>query len=107
MAVWGVWHGAAFWFSTGADSVKARNLAADPRCSISTERGDEAVVVEGRVERVTDTKALASVYEAYGAKYYGWGMEGEAFYVLRPRVAFGFIEHADQFAATATRWDFE
>jgi hypothetical protein len=106
MAVWGVWHGAAFWFSTGADSVKARNLAADPRCSISTERGDEAVVVEGSVERVSDERTLEGVYEAYRGKY-GWGMEGEAFYVLRPLVAFGFIEHADQFGATATRWDFE
>jgi PPOX class probable F420-dependent enzyme len=106
MAVWGVWHGAAFWFSTGAESVKARNLAADPRCSISTERGDEAVVVEGRVDRISDAKALAGVYEAYRAKY-EWGMDGEPFYVLRPRTAFGFMEHPDQFASTATRWTFD
>lgn len=106
MPVWGVWLGAALWFSTGADSVKARNLAADSRCSISTERGDEAVIVEGRVERVSGGDGLEAVYEAYRAKY-DWPMDGELFYVLRPTVAFGFIEHADQFSSTATRWLFE
>jgi PPOX class probable F420-dependent enzyme len=106
MAVWGVWHGAALWFSTGTDSVKARNLAADPRCSISTERADEAVIVEGEAAPVADADALGEVYAAYQAKY-DWPMEGEPFYVLRPRVAFGFIEHADQFSSTATRWTFD
>ncbi len=106
MAVWGVWLGAALWFSTGSDSVKARNLARDPRCSISTERGDEAVVVEGVVERITSPARLTTVYETYKTKY-GWSMEGEPFYMLRPRVVFGFIEHVDQFASTATRWEFD
>jgi hypothetical protein len=64
------------------------------------------VVVEGRVERIADTKALAGVYDVYRAKY-DWPMDGEPFYVLRPHVAFGFIEHADQFSSTATRWAFE
>jgi hypothetical protein len=32
-----------------------------------------------------------------------WG----PFYGVRPRVAFGFIEHADQFSSTATRWRFD
>ena len=105
MPVWGVWHGAALWFSTGAESVKARNLAADPRCSISTERGDEAVIVEGRVERVGPAR-LEAVYAAYRAKY-EWPVDGETLYVVRPEVAFGFVEHADQFAATATRWRFD
>lgn len=105
MPVWGVWHGAAFWFSTGADSVKARNLAANPRCSISTEHGNEAVIVEGNVTLVAERDALASVYETYASKY-EWPMDGEPFYVLRPSVVFGFIEHADQFSSTATRWAF-
>ncbi|MEX0782956.1 MAG: pyridoxamine 5'-phosphate oxidase family protein [Dehalococcoidia bacterium] len=106
MPLWGVWHGAALWFSTGAESVKARNLAANPCCAISTEHGDEAVIVEGTVERVVSGPPLDEVYEAYRAKY-DWPMDGEPFYVLRPTVAFGFIEHADQFSSTATRWTFE
>lgn len=105
MPVWGVWHGAALWFSTGADSVKARNLAANPLCSISTERADEAVIAEGAVALVTDPAALSTVYAAYRAKY-EWPMDGEPFYVLRPTIVFGFIEHADQFSSTATRWTF-
>lgn len=106
MPVWGVWHGACLWFSTGPESVKARNLDANPRCSASTERGDEAVVVEGTVDRVDSHDRLAGVLRAYKAKY-DWSMEGEAFYCLHPHVAFGFIEHADQFSSTATRWAFE
>jgi pyridoxine/pyridoxamine 5'-phosphate oxidase len=30
MVIWGVWLGESFWFSTGAKSRKARNLAANP-----------------------------------------------------------------------------
>ncbi len=105
MPVWGVWRAAALWFSTGADSLKARNLASEPRCSASTERGDEAVIVEGTVTLVSDASVLAAVYEAYGAKY-NWPMDGEPFHVLWPRLVFGFIEHADKFSSTATRWTF-
>ena len=32
MPVWGLWLDDAFYFSTGASSRKARNLAANPRC---------------------------------------------------------------------------
>lgn len=105
MPVWGVWHGAALWFSTGAESVKARNLAENPACSAGTERADEAVIVEGHVSVITDATQLAAVYAAYRSKY-DWPMDGEPFYRLRPDVVFGFIEHADQFASTATRWRF-
>jgi hypothetical protein len=105
MAVWGVWHGAEPWFSTGSESVKAKNLARDPAApSAPTRRRSRHR--RGHVERVADP-ALARVYEIYQAKYYGWSMEGEPFYVLRPRVVFAFIEHADQFASTATRWRFD
>jgi len=85
--------------------VKARNLAANPACVASTERGHEAVVVEGRAEALAAGPELAPVYEAYKAKY-DWPMDAEPFYRLQPTVAFGFIEHADQFTATATRWRF-
>ena len=32
MVIWGVWLEDSFWFSTGAASRKARNLAVNPRC---------------------------------------------------------------------------
>ena len=50
MAVWAVWCEQALWFSTGVSTRKGRNLTRDPRCVITTERADEAVIVEGSAE---------------------------------------------------------
>jgi hypothetical protein len=46
MPVWGVWIDDTLWFSTGDGSVKARNLAADPRVAVHLESGDECVIGE-------------------------------------------------------------
>lgn len=107
MPVWAVWHDDALWFSTGHGSRKARNLAADPRCVITTERADEAVIVEGRALLESQPAALAPVAERYAAKYAMGYPPDSAVYSVRPRVAFGFIENAADFAGTATRWRFE
>ena len=108
MAVWGVWLDGAFYFSTGRDSRKARNLAADPRCVVCTERADEAVVVEGEAAEATDPDELRRFVEVYRQKY-DWEMDPAAgpYFVVRPVVVFGFIEHGDEFTRTATRWTFE
>ena len=104
--VWGVWHDGAFWFSTGG-GVKVRALAAHPRCVISTERADEAVIVEGTASKSSERAALRDVIRAYNEKYsWNFDPEKEEFYAVRPRVIFGFIEHAGEFAKTATRWTF-
>lgn len=104
--VWGVWRDGMFWFSTGG-SVKLRALAAEPRCAISTERADEAVIVEGAASTDFEKAALRGAVRTYNAKY-SWTLEPEqeGFYVVRPRVVFGFIERDDQFKSTATRWTF-
>src|ERR1700754_5101834 len=47
MPVWGIWADERFYFSTGATSVKARNLAANASCVVCTDKPAEAVVVEG------------------------------------------------------------
>ena len=52
--VWGVWLHGRFYFFTGTDSRKARNLAANPRCVVCPEDTDEAVIVEGVAEEVRD-----------------------------------------------------
>src|SRR5438093_9074901 len=105
MAVWGLWHGDGFWFSTARTSVKARNLAANPACVITTENGAEAVVLEGMAETVEDEALLKPVWEAYKAKY-DWDLNGESMIRVVPAAVFAFIESADQFAQTATRWRF-
>jgi general stress protein 26 len=58
MPVWGIWHDGALWFSSSRQSRKARNLAADPRCVVTTENAVEPVVIEGAAEVVTDPRAL-------------------------------------------------
>ena len=54
MPVWGVWLDGRLWFSSSLRSRKARNLAADPRCTLTTDDARDPVVVEGIAERVTD-----------------------------------------------------
>ena len=107
MAVWGVWLDGAFHFSTGARSRKARNLASNARCVVTTERADEAVILEGIAEEATDTVLLSRFVSAYKVKY-DWEMDPAAggIYSVRPVVVFGFIERADQFGSSATRWTF-
>jgi hypothetical protein len=107
MPVWGVWLDDALHFSTGSRSRKARNLAADPRCVVTTERADEAVIVEGVAESFAGSELVERFLAAYNAKY-RWNMDASwgPFQRVRPRVVFGFIEHADQFGSTATRWRF-
>src|SRR5690349_11328680 len=48
------WADGTWWFETGEHSRKGRNVARDPRCtlSIATEQFD--LVVEGRATKVTD-----------------------------------------------------
>ena len=44
MPVWAVWRDDALWFTTAARSIKARNLAEEPRCSLTTDNALEPVV---------------------------------------------------------------
>ena len=69
-----VWHGDAIWFSTGADERKARNLAENPSCILTTGRSDLSagaldVVLEGEAEQVTDHGELEPIAEAFATKY--------------------------------------
>ena len=107
MPVWGLWLERRFLFSTGRRSKKARNLAANHNCTVATERADETVIIEGTAAETTDRALLEAFVREYKRKY-DWEMDANAggIYEVRPRVVFGFIEHADQFGKTATRWRF-
>jgi hypothetical protein len=106
MPVWAVWLDGSVYFSTGRRTRKARNLARRPECVVSPESGAEAVVVEGGAEEITDRDALTRVAGVYAAKY-GMGFPPEEpVYRVRPRVVFGLIEDANDFAGAATRWRF-
>jgi hypothetical protein len=108
MPVWGVWVDDALIFSTGGASVKGRNIAARPSIVAHLESGDDAVVLEGVAERLTDADLLARFVEAYDAKYQirpDTADDTSPVYALRPSVAFGWLER--DFPKTATRWMFE
>jgi general stress protein 26 len=106
MPVWGIWVEAVFYFSTGRESRKARNLALNPSCVVCSERADEAVIMEGVAEEVKDARLLARLARPYHAKYKPWKLDPElgSIYAVRPRTVFGM--HEKRFASAATRWRF-
>jgi PPOX class probable F420-dependent enzyme len=111
MPVWGVWDDEAVWFSSSLRSRKARNVAADPRCAVTTEDAAEPVVLEGRAEVIADTDAIGRVVDLMNVKYDA-GMTVDfldpavnATIRVRPNRAFG-IAH-DDFTGSPTRWVFE
>ncbi len=69
MPVWAVWLDGVLYFSTARTSRKARNLYANPNCSVSTEHGNEAVIVEGVAAVEEDPAVLTPVWAAYKTKY--------------------------------------
>lgn len=104
-------------FCASARSRKARNLAADPRCSIATAGEPMDVVVEGEAVVVDDPAIVRRVATAY-AETYGWRPQerdgalwgdgaptaGPPPYVVHRielRTAFGFPTDD---RASATRW---
>jgi PPOX class probable F420-dependent enzyme len=105
MPVWAVWSGEGLAFSTGRETRKARNLAARPRCSISTESGGQAVVVDGVAEVLRDPSQVAAVDAAYAAKYGSSLLIGDSpVYLVRPLVVLGLVDSDP--AVIPSRWRF-
>jgi hypothetical protein len=65
-----LWHDGAFWLETGPSSRKARNLARDPRCTLSVATHDFDLVVEGTAARVTEPAVVAARAAQWAAA--GW-----------------------------------
>ncbi|WP_030254554.1 pyridoxamine 5'-phosphate oxidase family protein [Streptomyces violens] len=116
-----VWHDGALYFSTGPEERKARNLAANPYCTLTT--GSNALgegmdlVVEGRAAEVHDDARLRQLAEAHEAKYGAdwhydvrdgdfWHRVGgrATVYEVAPVTAYGFARGARY---AQTRWRFE
>jgi hypothetical protein len=111
MLVWGVWWQDAFWFSTGPRTRKAKNIAADPRVVIGTEKADEAVILEGTVEEIKDRTLWKQLVEIYNSKYGGdvgplLESSGGCVFRVIPQIAFGQDEHTENFTESVTRWHF-
>jgi PPOX class probable F420-dependent enzyme len=54
-----IWADGAFWFETGRETRKGRNLARDPRCTMSVATNEFDLVVEGEAKVVTDPPTVA------------------------------------------------
>ena len=106
MIIWGLWLDERFWFSTGTNSRKARNLAANPKCVIGTDDAAKAVILEGSVELVRATSPEYLIFAERYEKKYKWdiGQMGQPVYRFDPCVGFGLYEK--KFKHTATRWKF-
>ncbi|MBA0049442.1 pyridoxamine 5'-phosphate oxidase family protein [Streptomyces sp. AJS327] len=116
-----VWRDERPYFCTGPEERKARNLAREPRCALTTGRNSLGpgldVVLEGTAERVRDTAELEALAAAWVAKYgpdwrftvrdgmfwHGGGDGGSAeVYTVVPDRVFGFGKRP----YSQTRWTF-
>jgi PPOX class probable F420-dependent enzyme len=65
-----LWVDDAFWFETGERTRKAKNVARDPRCTLSVAAHDFDLVVEGEASKVTDPATVAAMAERWATQ--GW-----------------------------------
>jgi uncharacterized pyridoxamine 5'-phosphate oxidase family protein len=112
MVIWALWMEGQLYFSTGSTSRKARNLAANPNCSMGTDNSAEAVILEGVVEHERNAETIREFLRLYEKKYKFDMSSGaddflklkEPVFYLRPKVGFGLWEK--KFSTSATRWLF-
>ncbi|MFD3700418.1 pyridoxamine 5'-phosphate oxidase family protein [Streptomyces sp. NPDC058646] len=117
------WHEGVLYFSTGTGEQKAKNLAHDGHCALTTGRNSLTegldLVVEGTAEPVADPEVLEEVIAAFEAKYgphitspegtfHGMGdafrKGDDVVFAVAPDTAYGFGR--DDGVYTHTRWAF-
>ena len=65
-----LWAEGTFWFETGRNTRKGRNIARDPRCTLSVATREFDLVVEGRADLITDPTTVAAMAARWAAG--GW-----------------------------------
>jgi PPOX class probable F420-dependent enzyme len=65
-----LWDGGCWWFETGQGTRKGRNLATDPRCTLSVSAREFDLTVSGEAALVTDRATVAAMAERWAAG--GW-----------------------------------
>ncbi|MGO8860659.1 MAG: pyridoxamine 5'-phosphate oxidase family protein [Acidimicrobiales bacterium] len=65
-----IWFDGAFWFETGEQTRKGRNIARDSRCTLSLATHEFDLVMEGVAEKVTDPVTVATMAEQWSTQ--GW-----------------------------------
>lgn len=113
-----IWLDGALYFCTGSGEQKARNLADNPHCVLTTGRNSLHegldLVIEGDAVRVVDEARLRRIAGAYESKYgsdWHFDVQDETFqsqggtavvFEITPLTAYGFGKGA----YTHTRWRF-
>jgi len=72
------WYEGAAYFQTGPGTQKARNVAANPGCTISASLPGLDLVIEGDAERVTDAATLEAIAAIYRAGEWPVEVDGDA-----------------------------
>jgi len=114
------WHDGDLYFTASPDSRKARNLAADPACTLSARLAGIDLVVEGTAARVTDAGVLEQLVAIYRAGGWPAEVDGDAFtapfsapsagpppwhlYRITIQVVFG-VATTEPYGATRWRFD--
>jgi hypothetical protein len=61
------WFDGDFYFTSGPETIKSANLAADPRCSLAGSLAQFDVSLDGVAERIVDPEQLAEMAERFRA----------------------------------------
>ena len=69
-SVGALWHARSGWFQTGDRTRKARNVARDPRCSVSVATKGFDVMIAGDARRVRDPRVVAEIAALWAKS--GW-----------------------------------
>ncbi len=64
-----IWVDGAFWFETGDETRKAKNLAHDPRCTISLAVHEFDLDLDGTASKVTDPPTVAAMAQRWAADW--------------------------------------
>ena len=77
----GAWYDGDLYFQTGPGTQKARNVAANPACTLAVTLEGIDLVFEGDAARVVDTPTLEAIAAIYRDEGRGWPVqvEGDAF----------------------------
>jgi len=114
-----VWVDDALYFTSGPGTLKSRNLASNPACSVGVRLRGMDLALEGEAHRVTDGPTLERLAEVYRSGGWPASVEGDALtapysapsagpapwylYRLTLRTA---VAVASAEPGGATRWDF-
>ena len=109
--VWGAVAGQTLYLYSERSTVKARNIAADPRVVVHLESGEDVVIIRGTAEDLGVPAQVPEVVAALAAKYTAPGDRQylpdadpgfDVVYAIRPRSA--MVWRLADYAASQRRW---